>query len=394
MKKTININLIIVFFFFGKCLPYILYGSNNNWPEVMYFNKTIHFIDHKVNGVKLEIKGKNGKPLYLLECYLNAIDREDNDFNYTGDFECRLTSLFDDYYAYRNLLTDQNPQVRDWHSRGVFHIEELKPMIVEGVQIEYLSYGRIRNFRLRGMNIFLKVKNFILYKSIGKKARIKNLDFEVTILPDSTAKSAIAEPFKHSGSLYRTIKWPKIKTLREIIHFSGHQLEKINIVGQSGKPLYLLECLLNPNDNDSNEDFDYSGNFECRLTSCYDYRHSNLLTENPYPTRDWDSRGRFLVEEITGDCANYPDYGRVRNFRLRGMHLTLAIKNIELSTTTQKDGEKIRSIKSLELEITALSDSTAITEIAEPTKYMEPLFRNPNNPNELIRNCDSMRIKE
>jgi hypothetical protein len=377
-------------------LPYSIAGSIHKWPEVKPYKKTIYFVDHKMVEAQLKIFGKDNKPLYLLECFLNAFDKKDKDFDYTGDFECRLTPLFDDYYKHRTLFTDQNPQLRDWHSRGVFKIDEIQFKNVEGVYIQYPGYGRVRKFQLRGMNITLQVKNVEIQSeslSNNNSRRIKKLDLEVRIISDSTSRSDIAEPFKYEEKLQQTIKWPEIKPMRKIIHFSGHKLVAVEIGDDREVPLYLLQCLLNPNDDDSNSAFNFSGDFECRLSSFYDNRQSTLLTENLYPTRDWESRGRFLIEEITGKCADYPDYGKIRKFRLRGMNLTLKIIDLNLVINTDENGKKYEAIENLDLEVSIVSDSTAISEIAEPTKFVEPLFRDPKDPNKLIRDCNKILVK-
>lgn len=356
----------------------------------MPLQKSIHFVDGKMTSANLKIIGKDKRPLYLLECYLNAFDKKDNNFDYTGAFECRLTSLFDDYYAHRTLLTDQNPQLRDWHSRGVFRIEELMCKSIEGICIEYPGYGKVRHFKLRGMDIALEIKNFKMEPNGG---RIKDLEFEVRVNSDPNAITEIAEPIKYDDPLYRQIKWPEISPFKKIVHFAGRQSTKLEIVGRRGTPLYLLQCYLNPSDDDNDSDhFSYSGAFECRLTSRYDNRQSTLLTENPYPTRDWESRGRFLIEEITGKCADYPDYGRVRNFKLRGMNLTLEIKDFKIKPASSAENAPwyVERIKELTLYVTVTPDPKALSEIAEPTKYVEPPRAHPGDPNDKSLNCEKV----
>jgi hypothetical protein len=65
--------------------------------------------------------------------------------------------------------------------------------------------------------------------------------------------------------------------------------------------------------------FDYSGDFECRLMPLYTTTtHGTFLTEIQQQTRDWESRERFLVSELTGRCGEFAEYGRVRTFRSTG----------------------------------------------------------------------------
>ena len=51
-------------------------------------------------------------------------------------------------------------------------------------------------------------------------------------------------------------------------------------------------------------DFDYSGDFECRLSSVGDHdTYSTLLTEDAHQNRDWESRGRFFSADRSGVLA-------------------------------------------------------------------------------------------
>jgi hypothetical protein len=167
--------------------------------------------------------------------------------------------------------------------------------------------------------------------------------------------------------------WPLINPVKKTFHFIDHREmgAKLRIVSIDGTPLYLLECYLNAYDRDD-PDFNYSGNFECRLTSLYSKeRYSTLLTDQAKPTRDWQSRGRFLLEELTGKCAEYPDYGRVRHFRLRGMNLTLEIKNLKIKSGSSAENVPwyVDRIEKLDLDVIITPDPKASSEIAEPTKY-------------------------
>ena len=377
--------------------------SKHSWPAIKPVKKSIHFLDHQKMGTKLNIVGLDETPVYLLECYLNAYNHKDNDFDYTGDFECRLTSLYDDHQAHRTLLSAERPQTRDWQSRGVFYIDEIEPKYVEGIPIKYPGYGRARSFRLRGMALTLEIKNFKLESGSDKKStmdrnRIKELELDVTVTSDPSATYGVAEPLKYDTSLFSRIKWPEILPIMKTIHFVDHQegAARLKVVGKNSTPLYLLECYLNAYDHED-RNFDYSGDFECRFTSLYDdsHGHSTLLIEDPYPTRDWQSRGRFLIEELKGKCAEYPEYGRIRHFRLRGMNLMLEIKAFKIKPGSSAENSPWNRdrIKELELYVTITPDAKALSEIAEPTKYIRLPSAHPEDPNDLLQNCDKVLMK-
>ncbi len=122
-----------------------------------------------------------------------------------------------------------------------------------------------------------------------------------------------------------------------------------------GVPLYQLQChsagYIDPN-------FIYSGDFECRLSPTPpSYTYSTLLTEDAHQSADWESRGRFFAADLRGACADIPQFGATRSFKLRGMDLTLAISD----WTFTKDGK----LGSLTLKVTVRSNPSAQRAIAE-----------------------------
>src|SRR5689334_12584628 len=100
----------------------------------------------------------------------------------------------------------------------------------------------------------------------------------------------------------------------------------LEIESSEGSPIYRLQCHSAGFTGDP--DFDYSGDFECRLSSVgHNDRYSTLLTEDISQSRDWESRARFFSKNIRGACALIPDFGATRTFQLRGMNLILQIVN-------------------------------------------------------------------
>lgn len=189
--------------------------------------------------------------------------------------------------------------------------------------------------------------------------------------------------------------WPEIQPVKRSFHLVDRQTmgAKLQIVSTKGTPLYLLECYINAYDRED-PDFDYSGDIECRLTSLYSKEaYSTLLTEEKHPTRDWQSRGRLFVEDISGKCAAYPEYGKVRHFKLRGMNLTLEIKNFKVKAGSSAENAPWNRdrINELDLEVTVAADAAATSEIAAPTKYLEPPLAHPNA--DLSRKCDKVLTK-
>ena len=129
-----------------------------------------------------------------------------------------------------------------------------------------------------------------------------------------TALGIGGESYRVVGSLRRT--------------FDVRQVDKADVSllirSGTGEAIYRLQCHSAGYTGDP--DFDYSGDFECRLSSVGDSdEYSTLLTEDPNQSRDWESRGRFFASELRGDCAAIPQFGASRDFRLRGMEVSLNI---------------------------------------------------------------------
>lgn len=187
--------------------------------------------------------------------------------------------------------------------------------------------------------------------------------------------------------------WPKVASLDKMYYFpDGEAAEiKLTIHSTEGEPVYLLECHTFSYEGDPS--FDYSGDFECRLTSGRDpSAYSTLLTDVPDQSRDWQSRGRFLAEELEGSCRNYPEFGQIRHFRLRGMRLTLAIHDIEFTKgapTPKPTPLAHPRFKSFKFRVQVEPDEGAKSEIAEPIPYRYP-ERNHPNTKELSLNCETV----
>ncbi len=88
--------------------------------------------------------------------------------------------------------------------------------------------------------------------------------------------------------------WPTVAPVKKIVDFpdATHAELSLDLRGNGDQSLYRLECHTWSYDN---RDFDYSGDFECRLIPLYAAtEYSTLLTDDPGATADWESRARFL----------------------------------------------------------------------------------------------------
>jgi hypothetical protein len=156
----------------------------------------------------------------------------------------------------------------------------------------------------------------------------------------------------------RALSYPTVRPLQRT--FMVPDVSKANVSldvkSMTGRALYHLQCHTAGYTGDP--DFDYSGDFECRLSLIgQPNSYSTLLTEDADQGRDWESRGRFFATDLRGACAHIPQFGATRSFELRGMNLTLAITEQKFTT-----GGKLSS---LTLTVTVHPDPRAQRPIAE-----------------------------
>jgi len=163
--------------------------------------------------------------------------------------------------------------------------------------------------------------------------------------------------------------YPAISPLRRM--FDVPNVTEANVVllvrTPQGTPVYELQCHSAGYTGDP--DFDYSGDFECRLISVGRRGvYSTLLTEDANQSRDWESRGRFFAAQLRGACARVPEFGAARDFRLRGMNLTLRV--------TDPMFTKSGRLRSLRLTVIVRPDAAAQRPIAQivalPTAGVPP----------------------
>lgn len=170
-----------------------------------------------------------------------------------------------------------------------------------------------------------------------------------------------------------TERWPNVSPMKMVVNFpdASHAELSLDLRGPGDQNLYRLEC--HTWLYDKSRDFDYSGDFECRLIPLYmATRYSTLLTDDPDATRDWESRARFLVPELIGECASFRDYGRVRTFRLRHMQLWLEMADVKLRPSMVNASKGPFALTSFRFVVNVKPDPTAQSSIAEQTSARRP----------------------
>jgi hypothetical protein len=186
--------------------------------------------------------------------------------------------------------------------------------------------------------------------------------------------------------------WPTVVPIERTYFFANASEAAVDLqlVGTDGTPLYQLSC--RPGGDETNQSFDYSGDFECRLVALYwQDSYSTLLTEDPFQERDWQSRARFFAKDLVGSCASYPEYGAVRTFRLRGIKIVFRLDKILLRWQAQ--GELKPILQSFGFHVRVEQDPTALSAIAEPVPIAPPSVENTYNTKGTILRCEEVRLR-
>jgi hypothetical protein len=167
-------------------------------------------------------------------------------------------------------------------------------------------------------------------------------------------------------------KWPAIQSVTKVFDVrNGHPDIKFGVQSPDRHTLYWIEC--HNWKYESDPDFNFSGDFECRLTPTYERTtYSTLFTDVVDSARDWESRARFLVPELTGACGAYTDYGRSRAFHLRGMSVRIELSEIKIDSALQSFTRGAGGLASFRVTFTVEPESDASSEIAAPSAAKWP----------------------
>lgn len=140
---------------------------------------------------------------------------------------------------------------------------------------------------------------------------------------------------------------------------------RLPILSDAGQPLYWLRCLGGSETSlDSRGEKDgnnYVPPLACVLVEQADGWNASLLSEDEAAV--WYSRGQYHGTDLIGECGHYPEFGRVRHFRLRGMQLTLEAEHV-----VAQDNDASR----FTLHVTATADPSALTARAQRPDVLPP----------------------
>jgi hypothetical protein len=219
--------------------------------------------------------------------------------------------------------------------------------------------------------------------------------------------TSLAYPGQKTASPTRVFRWPQVKPLHESFYFRNawHASATLLIKGANGVPLYRLQCYgeqakRSPSDLQLHAEALYSGEFDCHLYSFPDPTASDtLLTDITLPGGESYSRAVINAAELVGACGNYPEYGLVRHFRLRGMRITFTYSDVRTKEELTSIGAPyppgtpridVPELTSFRFSVDIAPDPTAVSTIAEPVPFAPPPPKKTANPYVNLPNCEKV----
>jgi hypothetical protein len=170
-------------FILSVALTVTSWAGAQHYPSVQPQTRVFEVPDVKHADVSFDINSSKGTPVYRLQCHSAQYSGEDHGFVYSGDFECRLSSVGHLDRIASTLLTEDAHQSRDWESRGRFFAQNLR-----GRCASIPDFGAVRRFKLRGMDLTLEIIN----PGFAPDGALQSLKLSVKVRPDASAVRPIA----------------------------------------------------------------------------------------------------------------------------------------------------------------------------------------------------------
>lgn len=188
--------------------------------------------------------------------------------------------------------------------------------------------------------------------------------------------------------------WPAVRKVHFVFHFSQGKDDTFSATIDSlqGKPLYRFECADAEGSKRLGTASDvWSGDLECHLLSVNPEHpaYQSLLVSASDPSVS-AGRGVFLAYMLKNKCATYPDWGLVRQFRLRGMKVILSLSDVVYEPYSKQ--AYYEGIKAATLTIDVLPDPTATSSLALPSRYAPPKVLNPDDPDQNKYRVDCTQV--
>jgi hypothetical protein len=154
--------------------------------------------------------------------------------------------------------------------------------------------------------------------------------------------------------------FPVIRPAEAEATFVGQKpgILRLNVLGEDGKPAYEVACAAGREEAGPDQ-----WGIGCRLHRAVD--DFDLLSDavNPYSQMN---PALIRSEQLHGTCEEYAQWGAKREFKLRGMRLTLQPSD----PTFAPGGYAIDALQTIRLTVKVERDVTATSPVAQPSRYI------------------------
>ena len=150
-----------------------------------------------------------------------------------------------------------------------------------------------------------------------------------------------------------------------------------------GSPVYRVQCASPFASDERVHEFDWSGDFECRVfrPGSRSMPDIQLLADSSSRRlREWESRGRFYWNELVPDCIDYPNWGGTRTYQFRNMQMTIRISSPRIvpPTSFTDNKEFWMPLRGLRVDISGQYDPNASRAVGGPASDHPPPPLDPN----------------
>jgi hypothetical protein len=194
-----------------------------------------------------------------------------------------------------------------------------------------------------------------------------------------------------NNALATESSWPKIHEFEVnfIVHTNAEKIEFIKpLYDLRGTLRYTFVCRGGSTEYldklGEQKDINYVERLGCTLNLGTREDESSLLAEDDVDP--WHTRGQyFSFDEVIGDCGNYPEYGRIRHFRLRGFELTL-------SAIEPVYNEK-KQLQSFTMKVSLRRDDRIKSKYTEQPGYLTP-YKEGRNCNQVVKGNEQRMCRD
>lgn len=394
--------LVVAVTYGGKAQSY-------RWPAIVPMSRTFHFSGSKTQAESFKIKGPSGNELYWLGCHNGNYEGNSGDPNhddrddYFGDLDCHLHALYAPDSG--NLLVTDAVGGMENFSRLLTTAWDL-----QGACASYPEWGSLRHVTLRGMEITFTYSAAVIRSGSERAAggpdgepTLGSVQLEIKVEPDPQAASSIAlEPSfdrpRHPGSdkqagnspqcdhvvphhvpgidIASYVRerglgppFPQVIPAEESATFALEESKdwQMPILSGDGKEAYSLRCHAAMGE----AGLDRWGVW-CKLVQVGKDLDLFADTVDPYSRR---LRSLIEPEQLDGKCSEYPEWGAIRTFELRGFRLVLQVRNVVLGKGEARHlGLYTGRIARFDMAVKVVPDRSAASAVAQPSRYVDWRF--------------------